>query len=167
LNNYRKGLVICTSILLSIGLLATCTPFFLSLSPGERNLSKLPSVDVRNLKEGETTEIFSGWYHVYVTKLSDTNNPYLVYAIPYQRGKYNLPEFGWHRAVLPCFNFVQETNFQCLDTYEKGSELVWWSYMKWDKTGKFIGEQKYRKSVPDLYMPDFKVVGSNVILFIN
>lgn len=166
---YRKGLVFGTSLLFFVGILATCTPFLNSLNPNSSALDARPSVEVKDLAVGATKNFKTSWYHVFVTRVADQENPYKVFAIPHEDGTYLLPEFGWHRAVLPCNNFVQKTEFQCKDKYdyEQLKDPVWWSYMKWDKSGKYIGEQKYGAIIPDLYSPKFKVVGSNIVLLSN
>lgn len=163
MSTYRKGLLVTTLLFISIGLLATCTPFIRSLSPNASHLEKLPSVNVQKLQVGETIDLYTGGSHVFVTKQSDPENPYLVYSIPYQDGKYGLPEFGWHRPILPCVNFVQEYGFQCLDLSRGSLDLVWWSYMKWDEHGRSSGAEMFGQVVPDFRSPRFKVVAGDLI----
>lgn len=172
MNRYRKCLVFGTALLIFIGLLATCTPFVSSLKPNSSALDSRPSINVKDLVIGKSTNFKTARSHVFVTKTDDQNDPFKLFAIPYDGEKYLLPEFGWHRAVLPCIDFIQENIFQCKDSYEieETKDLVWWSYMKWDMNGKFIGKQEYEKwghVVPDLQTPKFKVVGSYVILLSN
>jgi len=170
--NRKKFLIGAVFILILIGLLATCAPFVSSLNPNSSTLDSRPSINVKDLEVGKSLNFKTSWFHVFINKTSDQENPFKVFAIPYDGEKYLLPEFGWHRPVLPCIDFIQETTFQCKDTYEyeETKDLVWWSYMKWDKNGNYIGKQEYEKwghVVPDLQSPKFKVVGSNVILLGN
>jgi len=153
--------------MLVIGFIGSLTPLIASLSPNESILDSKPTINIDGLESVGIIDAFIYPYHVFVVKLNDPTNPYSVFAIPYKEGKYYLPEFGWNRPNLPCSNFDQGLYFQCIDTYKDKSDIVWWGHMKWGKNGKYIGEQKhlqYGYNIPNLYEPEYTVVGNHVYL---
>ena len=162
---YRKFLLIGTIFLLATGLLATCSVFVISLKPNKTTLYNLPHIDISTMKTGDIKEYKTSWSHVFILKQNEINDKFKVFSVPMRDGKYQLPEFGWHRPVLPCVNFVQDYGFQCLDRYDDDTDIVWWSYMKWDKFGISLSSQKKGTKVPDFFTTRYMVKGNQVILF--
>lgn len=156
---YRKVLSYSLLAIMTAGLLLLFIPFASSLKPNSDSLNNAPHFDLADLKIGQSTEFRVPNFRIHILKLGveEVN----VFAIPFNNDFYLLPEFNWHRPILPCSSFIQDYGYQCLD--KNNNELVWYSYMKWDKDGNYIGENKWDKEIPSLLTPKYKVSAGQVV----
>ena len=161
-STYRSFLRSATTIFVGIGLLAFIYILISSLSVDNSETNKYPHIDISKLDTGETIQYQLANHLILITK---TDNDYSIVSFPGKNGTIYMPEFDWSRPVLPCNDFIQPDGFQCLDEYKYRDGVVWWNYMKWDKSGKYIGEYKSDRKIPDLMIPRYKIVGNNVVIY--
>ena len=146
---------------MSFGLLAFIYILIGSLNFENSDTSKYPHIDIGTLNTGETLEYQLSNHLVLITK---NDNNYSVVSFPGRNGTVYMPEFNWSRPMLPCKDFIQPDGFQCFDKDKYQDEVVWWNYMKWDKNGKYIGEIKSNTTIPDLIIPRYKIIGSDIVI---
>mgnify|MGYP000129377936 CR=1 FL=1 len=158
--NYLRFLKFSIITLITVGLSILIFPFIAALSPNANSLENAVNIDVSTMLTGESRTEKLGLSTIFVTRLSD--DEFNVFHLPYKKGEFLLPEFDWQRPVLPCVFFIQEDGFQCLDT--KNESRLWYSYMTWNKNGKYIGEHKWGHKVPDLMSLDYIIQGNQLII---
>ena len=156
---YRKLIKYSVLAVILIGIIFSLIPFKSSLSPNSASLNRLPHFNISTLKANQIHEFEAPFFRVHITKNND--NSLNVLAIPVREGVFQLPEFNWGRPLLPCKSFVQDFGYQCLDK-AKG-EFLWYHYMKWDKDGVYVGENKWDKAIPNLITPKYKVMAKHLI----
>jgi len=150
---YRKSLKLSLLAVIIVGIFFIFIPFTSSLKPNDATFNSAPHMDITFVKKGQSIELEVPQYKIHISR--ESNNRIVVFATPYRDGLYQLPEFNWQRSLLPCRSFIQEFGYQCLDTID--NEAVWYSYMKWDKGGKYIGEHKWGEKIPNLLIPKYKI----------
>ena len=156
---YRKTLTYILLAILVIGFFFISMPFILSLKPNADALNKAPHFDLSFIKNGQSTEFEVHHFKIHISK--GDNGQINAFALPFRDDFYKLPEFNWQRPLLPCKSFTQDFGYQCLDILD--NKPVWYSYMKWDNNGKYVGENKWDKEIPNLLTPKFKIVGEQFI----
>ena len=159
---YRKFLLYSSLALVCFALFVVSTPFFKSLLPNDASLNAQPHFDLSNLDVGKTIEYSTALNRIFITKMGASRDQLVVLSIPTRYSLFLLPEFDWSRPVLPCKSFVQDYGFQCLDEYD--NRLLWYHFMKWDNSGKYIGENKWGVHIPDFSTPKYKIQGRYLIL---
>ena len=157
----RKLLTLATAAFISIGLLVFIYVLLSSLEVSNSEIDKRPHISIEKLNTGDTIKLQIANHVILVTK-NDTG--YSVVSFPGRDGVVYMPEFNWGRPALPCKNFIQPDGFQCFDKNQHQDGIVWWNYMKWDKSGKYIGENKQNTSIPDLLTPKYKITGNYIVI---
>ncbi|MCF2948561.1 hypothetical protein L0668_10620 [Paraglaciecola aquimarina] len=161
----KKILIISISVLLTGALFTINIPFSNSLQPNAASTNQRPHIDISQLEDGDIVNYYRPAQHLVIQKFADINPPFLAITLPMRNKQYLLPEFNWSRAVLPCQSFVQEYGYQCLDKI--ADEYVWYHYMKWNKAGKYIGEQKWGNHIPDIPHAKYKLQGNHIALLVR
>jgi hypothetical protein len=156
---YRKALSYSLLVIFIVGVVYILVPFTSSLQPSADALNKAPHLDLSSVKKGQRSEFKVPHFKIYISKLG--NSKINAVAIPFRDGAYQLPEFNWQRPLLPCKSFIQDFGYQCLDVID--NKLVWYSYMKWDNNGNYIGENKWDKKIPNLLIPKYKIAAEQFI----
>jgi len=157
---YRKFLLLSFLLILIVGLLYLSIPFFSSLGPNSSSLHRALQLNVLGMKIGASIVKKHEKVSFYISRHSE--QVFSVFMLPMQHEAFLLPEFDWQRPVLPCKSFIQPDGFQCLD--EKEGTRLWYSYMIWDKNGKYVGKQKWGKVIPDLMPVNYVTQGSQLII---
>ncbi|WP_206485846.1 hypothetical protein [Thalassotalea sp. G2M2-11] len=155
----RQSLKLILLAVIVVGISFSFVPLIASLKPSENSLNKAPHIDLSLVQKGQTVEFSVPQFKVIISK--HDNEQITAFAIPSKDGIYLLPEFDWQRPMLPCKSFIQNENYQCVDTIDK--EPVWFNFMEWDKSGKYIGENKWGKEIPDLITPKYKIAAGQFI----
>lgn len=163
---HRQVLLLLVSLFITTAITFSCAPFWLSLAPSQRAQSTLLSIDLASLEVGDRRDVIVNRYHVFVRRTDEPASPYSVYYIPVLNELYQLPEFDWKRARLPCRDFIQKDRFQCWDSYPEGRETVWWNAMSWDQHGRYTWKPIAGNHIPNLPVPRYKIK-NNKLIFIN
>lgn len=158
--NYLRFLKFSLVTLATIGLTYLFFPFVAALGPNASHLESAVQIDISRMQVGKSLTEKRGLSMLLVIRVSD--GEFNIFHLPHKKDEFLLPEFDWQRPVLPCVSFIQKDRFQCIDI--KDESRLWYSYMTWNKNGKYIGEHKWGHKVPDLMSPDYIIQGNQLII---
>lgn len=145
----KKLLSTITALFGIMALVATCTPFIMSLKPAANSGENLPRIDIANMAansikhyDNSAQSPLGQRYIIY----KNNENLITVFTVPIEQGKVLMPDLKWGRRGASCNNFnptlkgvkvVENSHFRC----QSNEESEWWrKENRWDLTGKNLGQ---------------------------
>lgn len=133
--------------------------------PNEKQKGNLARIKTSEIASGTYLEIRGLNYQAFV--LRTFSGELKIFAVPFQKGKYFLPDPHWSRPLLPCDKFGPDANgdklvvggeFKCQDSVLE--DTSWWIT---DLAWTYDGESKQSYS-EDMQSPKYDVIDGVTIL---
>ena len=160
----RRVLKWIVLVLLLVGLVAACTPFFQSFFPNSKSRAELSRIPVSDLQPGEYRFVRTGYPHgvrklgwgvMLVRRWSGELNVWNVWVG--EGSMVVMPDLTWNRPGVLCKDFRPSDNFS---VSEVGATIECWDEdlspgmrqeLRWSIDGKALGEYHADMSKVDGY----------------